>query len=61
MKYRVDVFKHTAEINVNANSAIEAREQVKQMLPEDETFILKIKAVKPMLIVLAGKLGIMEE
>lgn len=61
MKYRVDVFKHIAEINIEANSSVEAQEQVKEMLPGDRDFILSTRAVKPALIVLNGKIGVMED
>jgi hypothetical protein len=60
VKYNVLVYKRTAEIDINANSAFEAEKQVKEMLPEDKDFILKIKAVKPKLVVLLSKVGIME-
>lgn len=60
MNYMVDVFKHTAEININANSAAEAEEKVQQMLQEDDCFILKIRAEMPTILILKDKIGVME-
>lgn len=63
MRYNINVFKHSAEIDINANSAIEAEQIVKELLPDNKDFILKIKAVKPtkVMVILNNKISATEE
>ena len=62
MRYNIHAFKEVVEIDINANSAIEAEVKVRELLPEDKNFILKIKAVKPQVVViLDNKVSSMEE
>jgi len=60
MRYNVKAYKEVVEIDIDANSALEAKLKALELLPENNNYILKTKAVQPKVIVLNNKIAIVE-